>query len=178
MARAVLHKYHMNSIILYLVQFSFRLLPDTKCFGFKRFALRLAGANIGKNVRICSSVRIIGNSSLTIGNDTWIGHGTWIFCSAPIIIGDNVNIAPLCYVGTGTHRIDLESKSIAGVGVSLPIAIRDGAWICARAMILPGVTIGEKSVLAAGTVANKNVPAYVMVGGIPAKVVKEFTNQA
>ena len=168
---AVKHK-KMNSFILFLVQLSFRLLPDTKCFRYKRIALRIAGAKLGKNVRICSSVRIIGNSVLTIGDNTWVGHGTWIFCSAPILIGENVNIAPLCYIGTGTHHIDTEGPSIAGDGVSKSINICDGAWICARAVILPGVNVGPKAILAAGGVALNDLNKETVYGGVPARLIK------
>lgn len=94
--------------------------------------MRLAGAKIGKNVRICSNVSIIGNGSLVIGDNTWIGHETMIICSADIIIGSNVNIAPRCCVGTGTHEINYDTTipNIAGKGLSFPIIIGDGCWMC------------------------------------------------
>lgn len=164
----------MNTFILFLVQLCFKLLPDTRAFGFKRWALRMAGAKIDKNVRICSSVRILGNASLTIGENTWIGHGTWILCSAPICIGKNVNIAPFCYIGTGTHIIDPTGESVAGEGISKSIEIQDGAWVCVRSTILPGVTIGKRSILAAGSVANRSIDNHTIYGGIPVKKIKDI----
>ncbi len=164
----------MSSFILLLAQIVFRLIPHTKGFGIKRFVLRLAGAQIGKNVRICSSVRIIGNARLIIGDNTWIGHGTWLFCSAPISIGKDVNIAPICYIGTGTHVIDENGNSIAGAGLSLPISIGDGSWICAGSIILPGKTIGKKSVVAAGSVVTHDVMDYSLVAGVPSHIIKSF----
>lgn len=164
----------MNSFLLFVAQLTFRLLPDTKCFGFKRFALRLAGVRIGRNVRICSSVRIIGDSVLSIGDNTWIGHGTWLFCSAPIQIGKNSNIAPLCYIGTGTHQVDPYGNSIAGKGISLPIIVEDGVWICARSTILAGTRIGEKAIVGAGAVVINDVPAFTVIGGVPAKVIRQI----
>jgi len=163
----------MRSFLLFIVQLTFRLLPDTKCFGYKRLALRLAGAKIGTNVRICSSVRIIGNSVLSIGDNTWIGHGTWIFSSAPVQIGKNVNVAPLCYIGTGTHQIDPSGASVAGKGMSSPIIVEDGAWLCARSTILSGIRVGEKAIVGAGAVVIKDVPAYTVIGGVPAKAIRQ-----
>lgn len=164
----------MNSFLLFLTHLSFRLIPDTRGFRFKRWVLRVAGAEIGSNVRICSSVRILGNSTLSIGDNTWVGHGTWIICSAPVRIGSNVNIAPLCYIGTGTHVLDHYGDSVAGRGDSRPIIIGNGVWICARATILPGITVGEKAILAAGAVANSNVPERSLFGGIPARMIKSI----
>ena len=162
----------MNSFLLYISQKIIHILPDARLFGLKRSLLRLAGAKIGKNVRICSSVRIIGNSFLEIGDNTWIGHGTWIFCSAPIRIGQNVNVAPLCYLGTGTHEVDRCGESIAGTGRSMPIEIGDGSWLCARATVIAGVSIGEKSIVAAGAVVLKSIPNNSFVGGVPAKEIE------
>ena len=164
----------MNTSILFIAQLLFRILPDTRCFGLKRFVLRLAGAKIGTNVRICSSVRIFGDSSLLIGDNTWVGHGSWLFCSAPIVIGQDVNIAPLCYIGTGTHDIDPGGRSIAGKGISLPIEIGDGAWICARSTVLAGARIGKKVIIAAGAVVKGVIPCETIYGGVPAKQIKQI----
>ena len=59
-------------------------------------------------------------------------------------------------------------------GKSAPIIIHDNVWIASRAMILKGVTIGEGAVISAGAVVTKDVPPYTMVGGVPAKVIKEL----
>lgn len=123
---------------------------------------------MGQNVRICSSVTILGSSHLTIGANTWIGHGTLIVASADLTIGSDVNIAPLCFIGTGTHEIDLEGPSIAGIGKSLPITIGDGTWVCAHSTLIAGVTIGKKSIIAAGSVVTRDVPSGELWGGVPA----------
>ncbi len=164
----------MRPFILFFIRFLFAIIPDTHGFGIKRILLRFAGVKIGKNVRICSSVSILGDSQLIIGDNTWIGHDTMIVCSAPIKIGENVNIAPRCYIGTGSHEIDLFGDSVAGKGKSTPITISDGCWICAGCVVLPGVRIGKKSVCASGAVVNRNVEDYEMVGGVPIKHIKQL----
>lgn len=148
------------------------LLPTTRFFSIKASLLRWAGINVGNNVRICSNVKIYGSGDLTIGDNTWIGHETLIICSGEIRIGANVDIAPRCYLGTGTHEIDLDSTHVAGKGISLPIQIGDGVWLCTHAVILPGVTIGERSIIAAGAVVKGEVPILEMWGGLPAKKIK------
>ena len=162
----------MNTLVLYFSNIVFHLLPETRCFAFKRFLLRLCGAKVGKNVRICSSVKILGNHELTIGDDSWIGHDTIIICSAKVAIGENVYIAPRCYIGTGTHEITPDGDSIAGKGYSLPIVIGDGAWICACSTLLAGSVVGAMAIIAAGSVVNGSINSYELAGGIPAKHIK------
>jgi len=133
----------MNTALLYFISRFIHLLPDTHCFGCKRFLLRMCGAQIGNNVRICSSAKIISNAPLIIGDNVWIGHDTLIVASAKVIIGAHVNIAPRVYIGTGTHELDTNGVSIAGRGQSYPFTIGEGAWICANSTIIAGVKIGK-----------------------------------
>lgn len=164
----------MNSFRLYLVGHIVRILPDTRCFGLKRTLYRWCGVKVGKNVRICSSVVITGDGELSIGDNTWIGHQSFILSSNKVIIGQDVNIAPRVYIGTGTHEIDLDGSAIAGKGVSLPITIGDGVWLCANATIIAGVSIGKKTIIAAGAVITKNVGSCELWGGVPANHIKSL----
>lgn len=159
---------------LFLANFLISYLPTTRFFLLKRELLRWAGVKAGKNIRICSNVRIYGNGELSIGDNTWIGHETLIICSEKIQIGANVDIAPRCYIGTGTHKIDIQSPNVAGAGLSIPITIGDGAWLCTHCTILPGAIIGNKSIVAAGAVVKGKIPPLEMWGGIPAKKLKEL----
>jgi len=92
----------MKPVINYINSLLFPLLPETSCFALKRGLLRLAGAKIGKNVRICSSVHIMGCGELVIGDDVWIGEKAAILAGVTIgegaIIGANAagtkNIPP------------------------------------------------------------------------------------
>jgi acetyltransferase-like isoleucine patch superfamily enzyme len=156
----------------YLVMLLFRLLPETRLFGLKAFLLRFIGVKVGCNVRVCSSVRILGGGSLEIGDNTWVGHETLIFSSSSIKIGSCVDIGPRVYIGTGTHEIDAPGAHSAGQGLSRDVVIGDGVWLGACSAVLPGVSIGKKAVVAAGAVVAQDVVECTIVAGIPAKLLR------
>lgn len=152
----------------------FFVLPETRLFGFKARILQLAGARLGRNVRVCSSASILGGGDLLIGDDTWIGHQVLICSSSRVAIGKAVDIGPRVYIGTGTHEIDSEGAHSAGAGINKDVVIADGVWLGVGSTVLPGVTIGEKSVIAAGAVVTEDVPPRVVAGGVPARVLRDL----
>ena len=164
----------LNPFCLFIIRKIFPLFPETKAFAIKRRMLRIAGARIGRNVRVSSTVKILGNSYLEIGDNTWIGHETMIVCTDRITIGKNVNIAPRCYIGTGSHVVDTEGDSIAGAGVNSPIMIEDGSWLCVGSIVLPGTIIHAKSIVAAGSIVKGEVKARSLVGGCLAQIIREL----
>ena len=163
----------LNSKRLYLYRLITGILPETSCFRLKRFLLRWAGAVIGENTCICSSVMILGIGELIIGNKTWIGPKTIIIAAGQVTIGNNVDIAPEVYLGTGTHKINTEGSRRAGDGLNKPITIGDGCWLCARSVILAGVSIGPMSIVGAGAVVNRDLPEKITAVGVPAKILKQ-----
>ena len=110
---------------------------------------------------------------VTIGDYTRIGiHCTVI---GPVCIGSHVNLAQGITVTALNHIFKDSSRRIDEQGVSTkPVVIGDDVWIGANAVILPGVTIGSHCVVAAGAVVTKDVPNHTLVGGIPAKVIKNI----
>lgn len=110
---------------------------------------------------------------VTIGDYTRIGiHCTLI---GPVCIGNHVNLAQGITVTALNHNFEDSSKRIDEQGVSTkPVVIGDDVWIGANAVILPGVTIGRHCVVAAGAVVTKDVPDHTLVGGVPAKVIKNI----
>lgn len=160
----------MRSLMLYISKLVFPLLPETRCFALKRTLLRLSGAVIGKNVRICSSAMIIGSGRLIIGDSTWVGHRAIIAASSCIRIGANVDISPGVYMGNGTHRLTPDDSRIGGIEVAEDISIGDGCWVGANATILPGVHLGEKCVVAAGAVVTKSFDRQKLLAGVPAVI--------
>ena len=90
-----------------------------------------------------------------------------------IEIGKNVDIGPLVYLGTGTHVPQFDKERCAGDGLNKDIKIGDGCWLCARTTILPGVTVGNMTIVGAGAVVNKDLPGGITAVGIPAKVLNK-----
>ncbi|WP_425610133.1 acyltransferase [Vibrio splendidus] len=91
-----------------------------------------------------------------------------------VTIGSNCDISTRVVIVTGTHQIDIKGKHTAGKGVGKDVVIKDGVWVGINATILPGVTIGEKSIIAAGAVVTKDVPPFTVVGGVPAAFIRNL----
>ncbi len=124
--------------------------------------LKAFGATIGKGVLIRKGVQIHFPWNLVIGDNSWIGEQVWLINHVKITIGSNVCISQRSIICSGGH--DYRSASLEYA--HKPIEIKDGAWVCLDAKILPGVTIGESSVVSAGEVARKSVPDYsILIGG-------------
>lgn len=126
---------------------------------------------MGNGTRINSSALIQGCGDLEIGDNVWIGPKVHIMADggAKVAIGDNVDIAPHVFIGTGSHEIDRGGVRVAGRGYNKSITIGKGSWICAGAMILPGVEIGDMAIVAAGAVALHDVEPRTIVAGVPAR---------
>lgn len=132
---------------------------------------RLLGCKLDLSVRIYSSVQIRGTMKVLIGANTFIGHETLITGGlANITIGANCDISDRVGIICGTHEIDPVGIRSAGKGIGKDIVIGDGVWIGFGALILPGVTIGNKAIIAAGSVVHKDVPEQTIVGGNPIKI--------
>ena len=124
---------------------------------------------------VIESFACINNAvgDVIIGDHTRVGlHNTII---GPVDIGSHVNLAQGITVTALNHNFSDANKRIDEQGVSTsPVTIEDDVWIGANAVILPGVTIGEHCVVAAGAVVTKDVPPHSLVAGVPAKVIKKI----
>ena len=122
---------------------------------------------------VVESYSCINNAvgDVVIGDHTRVGlHNTVI---GPVTIGSHVNLAQGITVTALNHNFSDKNLRIDEQGVSTnPVTIGDDIWIGANAVILPGVTIGNHSVVAAGAVVTKDVPPHTLVGGVPAKIIK------
>lgn len=168
----------MNVARLYVYSLITRWLPETRFFELKARLLRWCGAEVGKNVRINSSVKVIGTGQLVIGDDVWIGANCFFspVGTAQIRVGNHVDIAPECTIITGSHYVDVDGEHIGGQGVSASVRIDDGCWLGARALVLPGVFLAKKTLVAAGAVVTKSVDiSCCLLAGVPAEVKKRFT---
>ena len=122
-------------------------------------SLKFFGASIGRNVFIKRGAKIHLPWNLEIGDDCWIGEEVWFINHEKIRIGSNVCISQRSIICSGGH--DYRSATLEYA--HKPIEIKDGAWICLDAKVLPGVTIGECSVVSAGEIARKSLPDYSML---------------
>lgn len=108
---------------------------------------------------------------IKLGKHVFINHACSFLDMGGITLEDHVLIGPRVNLVTENHPLNLASRR--GM-LCKPILIKRNAWIGAGATILPGVTVGENAVVAAGAVVSKDVPANTVVGGIPAKQIKSF----
>jgi putative colanic acid biosynthesis acetyltransferase WcaF len=143
-----------------------QLLPFSSA---RRFILRCFGAKVERGVVIKPGVRVKFPWRLSIGENSWIGEDVWIDNLVEVRIGANACLSQGAYLCTGNH--DWSDHSF-GLQV-LPIVLEDGSWVGARALICPGVTIGQCGVAAAGSVVTKSVPAFQIHSGNPAHFVKQ-----
>ena len=127
------------------------------------------------NYSVVESFACINNAvgDVLIGDYTRIGLYNTII--GPVKIGNHVNLAQGITVTALNHNFDDTNKRIDEQGVSTnAVTIEDDVWIGANAVILPGVTIGNHCVVAAGAVVTKDVPPHSLVAGVPAKVIKQI----
>lgn len=138
--------------------------------------------HVGKNVIIDSHSMLHcggyswsdGKGYIKIGDNTYIGPHCVLFGAGEIEIGNDVLIAPSVVITSHQHSYYITSVLMRKQKIRFDkVIIHDNVWIGANATILPGVTIYEGSIIAAGAVVNKDVPPYTMVGGIPAKKIKD-----
>ncbi|WP_333863724.1 sugar O-acetyltransferase [Sphingobacterium sp.] len=132
---------------------------------------QITGSAIDESTTVFTPLYINYGRNTRIGKNVFINFDCVFLDLGGIIIEDHVLIAPKVSLLTEGHPIEVENRQSLTVA---PIHIKKNAWIGANATILPGVTIGENAVVAAGSLVNKNVPDHTIVGGIPAKIIKNI----
>ena len=135
----------------------------------KVMILRMFGARIGEGVMLKPSINVKYPWNLEIGDYSWIGENAWLDSLAPIKIGSNACISQGVYLCTGNHDWTDPAFGL----IVKPITIEAGAWVGARATVLPGVTVRSHSIVAAGSVIAKDTESYGIYVGNPAVAVKE-----
>ena len=140
---------------------------------FQRFPKNITvktNAVVKEGTRICSCNK---EAKINIGENTTIGFHNFIFASKEIVIGNDCLIAPFVYIVDSNHQIKRNQRINQQSNISAPIQIGNDVWIASNVTILMGVTIGNGAVIAANSVVNKNIPAYKIFGGSPAKEIGE-----
>jgi acetyltransferase-like isoleucine patch superfamily enzyme len=135
----------------------------------RSFFYQLSGIEMGKGSAIHMGARFFQPNNIKIGKGTIIGDHAFLDGRAVLKIGSHVDIASQVMIYNSQH--DLSSKTMKAK--EEPVTIGDYCFIGPRAIIMPGVALGKGSVVAGGAVVTKSVPAGVIVGGVPAKKIKD-----
>ncbi len=137
----------------------------------RRFLLRLFGARIGDGVVVKPGVRVKFPWRLAVGDHSWIGEDVWIDNLSPVSIGANCCLSQGAYLCTGSHDWTKRTFDLVTEG----ICVGDGAWIAARAVVGPGVSIGRGAVLGLASVAAGDIEEWAIYRGNPAVFAKKRT---
>ena len=114
--------------------------------------------------------------NIEIGENFYANMNCVILDEAKVTFGDNVFIAPSCGFYTAGHPLDVEQRN-RGLEYARPIRVGNNVWIGAQVCVLPGVTIGDNTVIGAGSVVNRDIPANVIAAGNPCRVIREITEE-
>lgn len=128
----------------------------------------------GKGTVILSPFHCDYGYNIEIGDHFFANVNLVILDGAKVRVGDNVFIAPNVGIYTAGHPFDVAQRN-EGLEYAFPVTIGDNVWIGAQVCILPGVTIGENTVIAAGSVVTKDIPANTLAAGNPCRVIREIT---
>lgn len=135
--------------------------------------LRMCGARVGKRVVFYPGVWITPAKGLSLADDVDLALDVLLTCGGGVQIGARTLVGYRTQILSANHRIPPGKDRIFGSGhEKSPVVIGEDVWIGANVIVLPGVSIGDGSVIAAGSVVTKNVPEYSIVAGVPARVVR------
>lgn len=166
---------YVNSLYYILLHYVISGIYPTK-FGckLKNFCLKWSGIDKGKNLLIHLGVFISGHKNIKIGDDCVLSKDCILMGKGGILLGDRVLVGYSSKILTGAHVIPKGLGSIRFSGHTYkPIRIGKDVWIGSNCVIMPGVNIGDNSIIAAGAIVNRDVPANVIFGGVPGKILKQ-----
>jgi putative colanic acid biosynthesis acetyltransferase WcaF len=137
-------------------------------YGWRRFLLRLFGAKVGKGVLVRPSVTVTYPWKVTLEDWSWVGDQVTLYSLGEIFIGESAVVSQHSYLCTGAHNytrptFDLYAKAIR---------VEPEAWVAAHVFLGPGVTVGHGAVVGACSVVLKDVPAGMICGGNPLRVLR------
>jgi putative colanic acid biosynthesis acetyltransferase WcaF len=150
--------------------FLFRWTPRP-LHAWRALVLRLFGARLGASCHVYPGARIWAPWNLVMDDQASLGDGVVCYNIATITVGRRAIVSQGAQLCTGTHDYEDPAFQL----VAKPIAIGADAWICAEAFLSPGVTIGEGAVIAARALVTRDMPAWMVCAGMPAKPIKPRT---
>ena len=161
---------------LWLVLFITNWMPDNRItIRFRGLLASFFVKKCGKNFTIASNVLINNPQGLEIGNDVYIARGCWLNSMAGLRIEDEVVLAPYVVISTTQHVFKNNSVRFGG-SIAKPVLIGKGSWLASHVSVKCGVEIGKGNLIASNASVVKSTPDFKILGGVPAKVLKENTN--
>jgi acetyltransferase-like isoleucine patch superfamily enzyme len=153
------------------LQLSVELNTSTDTQQMRERLSNIIGSKIDESTTVFVPFYTNFGQHIKFGKNVFVNHACSFLDMGGISIEDNVQIGPRVNITTENHPIDPSKRKDLDLK---PVVLKRNVWIGAGATILPGVTIGENSIVAAGAVVNKDVPANTIVGGVPAKIIKQI----
>lgn len=166
-----------------------RLAEELNALGATDFegrtkALKALLGEFGEGAWLESPLRVDFGFFITVGEGAYVNMDCTLLDTYPITIGAQVQLGPGCILTTATHPIrfedrkvrDADGKIVGGMTTGAPIVIEYGAFLGAGVIVCPGVTIGARSVIGAGSVVVKSIPPDVVAAGNPCRVVRPIDN--
>ena len=148
-------------------------LPDLRpVLRARGFLLRPSFKTCGRNLQVARRVTINFSSRLEIGRDVYIGMGCWLHARGGITLEDEVQLGPYAVLATGNHTRQHGSYRY-GPRKLAPIRLCRGSCVAAHATVTKGVTVGCGALIAANSVATRNVPEFAVAGGVPARIIPQ-----
>ncbi|QKE72898.1 sugar O-acetyltransferase [Arthrobacter citreus] len=145
---------------------------SVESFESKEKIIKELFGTVGENLSIEHNFHCDLGYNIHVGDNFYAGFNCTILDMAEVRIGKNCMIGPNVGIYTAGHSIEPKDRNKSGYAI--PIRIGDDVWIGGSCTILPGITIGDNSIVAAGSVVTKDVPANTVVAGNPAKFIKSI----
>lgn len=158
-------------IVNQTIALSAKLNASGKVEEIRTILSEILGQSIDPSTTVLAPFSTNFGKHTTIGKNVFINHGCSFLDLGGITIEDDVLIGPQVKLVTENHPVDPSNRKSLDLK---SIHIGKNVWLGAGAIILPGVTVGENSIVAAGAVVTKDVPANTIVGGVPARFIKEI----
>ena len=169
-------KHRLLLLYSWLIKTMLFFFPDIPLImRFRGFLYSLGMSSCGSNFQVAHNVTLNSIEGLTVGNNVYLAMGNIIYAHGKAIIGNNVMFGPGCLLTTGNHTFG-DGSYRYGVSVEKEVRIKDGCWIAAHCVVLPGAVLPARSILAAGAVLTIHLQELcedAIYTGIPAKFTKK-----
>ena len=148
-------------------------LPDLRpVMRIRGFLLRPSFKSCGRNLQVARRVTINFSNRMEIGRDVYIATGCWIHAWGGVVVEDEVQLGPYSVLVTGDHTLK-DGSYRHGPSSLAPIRLCQGSWLAAHAVVTKGVTLGRGALIAANSLATRNIPDFAIAAGVPARIIKE-----